>query len=70
LQQNNFNIFLVCKRFCCEEFRDLTCEPVALIRRVGAAPLVLYGDAEVFPVEERVPDSEVEFNLKFLCDKR
>ena len=48
-----------------EELADLACEPVALLRRVGAAPLVLYGDCERRPVEEAVPDSEVEFVLQF-----
>jgi hypothetical protein len=43
----------------------LACEPVALLRRVGAAPLVFHGDGERRPVEEAVPDSEVEFVLQF-----
>lgn len=29
--------------------------------------MVLDGDGEVVPVEERVPDSEVEFVLVLLC---
>jgi hypothetical protein len=31
--------------------------------------LILYGDGEIGPVEERVPDSEVELVLKFLYDR-
>ena len=54
---------MICERFCGEEFGDLACEPVALIGGVGTAPLVLDGDGEVVPVEERVPNSEVEFVL-------
>jgi hypothetical protein len=42
----------------------LTGEPVALIGGVGTAPLILYGGGEVGPVEEAVPDSEIEFVLQ------
>jgi hypothetical protein len=65
LQQHDFDILDVGERLVREELADLACEPVALLRRVGAAPLVLYGDCERRPVEEAVPDSEVEFVLQF-----
>jgi hypothetical protein len=41
----------------------LTRKPVALVRGVGSAPLILNGDSEVSPVEERVPYTKVEFRL-------
>jgi hypothetical protein len=32
--------------------------------------LVLYGDGQVGPVEERVPNAEVKLGLVFLCEYR
>jgi hypothetical protein len=31
--------------------------------------LILYGDGKISPVEERVPDSEVELVLEFFYDR-
>jgi hypothetical protein len=63
LEEHDFDIFRVCGRFVGEEVADLTGEPVALVGGLGSAPLILYGNGEICPVEECVPDSEVKFGL-------
>ena len=52
----------------CEDVGNCAGEPVAFICGVGAAPLVLDRDGEDGPVEEGVPDSEVEVALEVFCE--
>jgi hypothetical protein len=64
LEQHDFDVLSVGRRFSLELFADLAREPVALFSAVGTAPLILNCDGERGPVEEAVPDSEIEFVLQ------